>query len=436
VYQEWEQQNAEVIKLGGLAILGAERHESRRIDNQLRGRSGRQGDPGSSRFYVALEDEIMRIFGGEQIAKLMEMLKIPESQPIEAAMVGKSIESAQTKVEGFFFDQRQRLVEFDDVMNKQREIIYKKRRKFLELSSMDLADTSANESVAASQTLRQEIIGYLDEALATNVTAAFSQSGEGATAAEIQAAHQQIVAYLVRLIPFDEASQKNLLERLTKLGDDQEKITRELQTLVHKTYEAREQTVGREINSEIEKQIMLGAIDQLWMDHLDAIEDLRQGIWMRGDKNTVLAEYRKEAFALFENLMTAIKQTVVERFFRVQVDPRVLAMQRLKEQESLLGRAKEQGTSAGTGKLTAELAAGGAEAGLATKNPPVAPEPPSDKSASSLAAALARQRQRAETVETSPATMSEADKYKGVGRNDPCPCGSGKKFKKCHGKVM
>jgi preprotein translocase subunit SecA len=365
----------------------------------------------------------MRIFGGEQIAKLMEMLKIPESQPIEAGIVGKSIESAQTKVEGFFFDQRQRLVEFDDVMNKQREIIYKKRRKFLELSSIDLADTAANESQVASQTLRQEIIGYLDEAIATNVTAAFSQSGEGLGADELQAAHQQIITYLVRLIPFDEASQKNLVVRLTKLGEDQAQIIKQLRQLVHKTYQAREQAVGREINSEIEKQIMLGAIDQLWMDHLDAIEDLRQGIWMRGDKNTVLAEYRQEAFTLFDNLMAAIKQTVVERIFRVQIDPQVLAAQRLKEQTMLLQNATEQGTTAIQGQ----------NLGLGSATTVATPTPlPSDNSASSLAAALQKQQQR--EAPSAPTSLCEQARFKKVGRNDPCPCGSGKKFKKCHGK--
>ena len=476
--EKWSVLNQEVRELGGLAILGTERHESRRIDNQLRGRSGRQGDPGSSRFYVALEDEIMRIFGGEQIAKLMDMLKIPESQPIDSAMVGKSIEQAQTKVEGFFFDQRQRLVEFDDVMNKQREVIYKKRRKFLELSSQDLAATANNEAQEARQTLSQEILGYLDENIATGVAAAFA-------AEDWEHSKDQLIKTIIRLIPFDVQSQENIRQQLERWEQNQELLTKELQLLVRKTYEARQQSLGVEISNEIEKHIMLGAIDELWMNHLDAIEDLRQGIWMRGDKNTVLAEYRKEAFALFEKLMADIKQTVVERIFRVRVNPEVLEQQRAKEAERLAKLAQENGVEENvdlSSKIASppmngnqgsplprrdgkndnlspekELAADASplltdsqgkplprlqmekekpmampkiDIAEAMKQIPQEPTPKSDHSASSLAEAIRRQQARKGGAMLKPVNK---DIFKGVGRNDPCPCGSGKKFKKCHG---
>jgi preprotein translocase subunit SecA len=416
----WKEQNQEVIELGGLAILGAERHESRRIDNQLRGRAGRQGDPGSSRFYVALEDEIMRIFVGDQIAKLMGILKIDESQPIEAQMVNKSIESAQTKVEGFFFDQRQRLVEFDDVMNKQREIIYKRRRRFLELSGKDLVETSQNEVTVAEQTLRGEILGYFDKAIKTNIVAAWSQIDE---TGNLEVVAEALVKFLVRLIPFDKESQNNLQKRLRTLENDEGKIETELQQIIRRTYQAREETVGKEVMVEMEKQVMLGTIDQLWMDHLDAVEDLRQGIWMRGDKNTVVSEYKKEAFLLFESLIARIEQTVMERVFRVQVNPQVLAQQRMKEQMEMMARAK---VSAGGEKMEESLLSqasmtktGGDE------------EEVSDGSAGALAAAIRKQRERGEEL----GGEKIGGKVKKVGRNDPCPCGSGLKYKKCHGKV-
>ncbi len=435
--KNWQEKNKEVVKLGGLAILGTERHESRRIDNQLRGRAGRQGDPGSSRFYMALEDEIMRIFGGEQVAKLMDFLKIPESQPIEAAMVSKTIEASQTKVEGFFFDQRQRLVEFDDVMNRQREVIYKRRRRFLELSTVDLADTSKNEAKEAEKTLADEILGYLDKAVQNLVQAAFigntqdnqdELKDEEEVAAEKKARSGQILQELVKIIPFDGASQQNLRKRIETIGDDQEEIVKELQLLLRKTYQAREQTVGPEIAREIEKSVMLGTMDELWMNHLDAIEDLRQGIWMRGDKSTVLAEYRKEAFSLFEKLMREIEQTVVQRIFRVQINPEIIAQR----QAEILRQQKEmvmQGTSGNGGT---DLETMKREATAETQEM-VETEKPAKvmNDASSLAAALARRAEKKTTGNGAPASMAKTSK---VGRNDPCPCGSGKKYKKCCGK--
>jgi len=433
-HASWAERNQEVKDLGGLAILGTERHESRRIDNQLRGRAGRQGDPGTSRFYIALEDDIMRIFGGEQIAKLMEVLKIPESQPIEAGMVGKSIEQAQTKVEGYFFDQRQRLVEFDDVMNKQREIIYKKRRRYLELSSQDRADTSVNEANVTRETLTDEILGYLDEFITTSVTASFAADSWEDT-------KDQLMRALIKIIPFDPPSQKNIRAQFDVWGQSPDTITKELQMLVRKTYEARQQGLGIPVTNEIEKRMLLGTVDELWMDHLDAIDDLRQGIWMRGDKNTVLSEYRKEAFALFEQLMANIKQTVIERIFRVQVGPRGPAPNR-----SPLSGAIAQGTT------PQELA----EALVASNDPQVKQAlqelentdlandplvqrftqkaPPSDHSSSSLAQALRAQQARRQSAPAAPSPQADIDIYAGVGRNDPCPCGSGKKFKKCHGR--
>ncbi len=428
--KKWQEENKEVIKLGGLAILGTERHESRRIDNQLRGRAGRQGDPGSSRFYMSLEDEIMRIFGGEQVAKLMDFLKIPESQPIEAAMVSKTIEASQTKFEGFFFDQRQRLVEFDDVMNKQREVIYQRRRRFLELSTVDLAATIKNEAKEAEKTLADEILNYLDRAIVNIVKNAFiNQSSfnqemedEKEKAARKKVTAEQILAEIVKIIPFDQTSQQNLRQRLIALSEEEEKIVAELQMLLRKTYQAREQAVGPEISREIEKNVMLGTIDELWMDHLDAIEDLRQGIWMRGDKNTVLAEYRQEAFVLFEKLMKAIEETVVQRIFRVQINPDIIT-----QKQAELEQQKAQMITSGANEQGLDLSV--MENG---KNEIAEKALPVKGDAKSLAAALAKQAAKQKSsIEKDSTAIKKPVK---VGRNDPCPCGSGKKYKKCCGK--
>lgn len=428
-FKKWQTENEEVVAAGGLAILGTERHESRRIDNQLRGRAGRQGDPGSSRFYMSLEDEIMRIFGGEQVAKLMDFLKIPESQPIEAGMVSKTIEASQTKVEGFFFDQRQRLVEFDDVMNKQREVIYQRRRRFLELSTVDLAATTKNEAKETEKTLADEILSYLDKAVANIVESALASENisnqeirsEEDIKAEKKVRVEQILLEIVKIIPFDQGSQQNLRQQLTAFDDNQEKMIAELQMLLRKTYQAREQAVGPEISREIEKNVMLGTIDELWMDHLDAIEDLRQGIWMRGDKNTVLAEYRQEAFTLFEKLMKVIEQTVVQRIFRVQINPEILA-----QKQAELEQQKARMTMSSANEQTLDLSAVKTQEGKI--NEPVTAIKGDVKN---LAVALAKKAAEQKNIEVDKMPLVKKEK---VGRNDLCPCGSGKKYKKCCGK--
>lgn len=422
---KWQKKNEEVVKLGGLAILGTERHESRRIDNQLRGRAGRQGDPGSSRFYVALEDDIMRIFGGEKMISIMNTLNMPENMPIEAGLISKAIENAQTKVESLYFDQRQRLVEFDDVMNKQREIIYQKRRRFLDLSSVDIAATAVNEAKVAQTTLRDEILGYLDETVATNVTAAIAGDNYA----------PQLISDLVKIIPFDPKSQQNLQKRLEKIGPDQTQLIQELQTLVRKTYASRNQQLGNEVASATEKQLILGTIDELWMNHLDNIEDLRQGIWLRGDKDTVLTEYKQEAFKLFAELMNTIKTNVVERIFRIQINPQALEQQRIAE---AMQRAQNANLSGTANSSLAEVmrAAANQQATPATPESAAA-LPKSDHSASNLAAALKKQQAAnyRETVASAAPmpTSAPSQKTPKVGRNDPCPCGSGKKYKKCCG---
>src|SRR3989344_2003581 len=373
----WQKAHDEVVKLGGLVIIGTERHESRRIDNQLRGRAGRQGDPGESRFYVALEDEVMRLFGGETIANLMTALKMPEDQPIEHGLVSRAIEQAQSKIEGFYFDQRKRVVEYDDVMNKQREIIYGKRKEILE-QPQDTVSLFNRQIEALVQT----------------------RMGNGLSAQEVEAVGGEFSL----MLPLDDASQQRLKQQVKKLNDAEEVI--ELLTgIVVKAYTERRQQVGEELMRQIERFAYLSSIDSLWMDHLDAMDDLREGIGLRGyGQRDPLIEYKAEAFDKFSQLMAQIDSEVVKRIFRVQV-------QRIPETTMPMEQA------------------------VAVKPEEALPSQPvveEGAPAGDFAAALARVNQ------LPPSKPEPARAGVKVGRNDPCPCGAvnpdtGKvyKYKKC-----
>ncbi|PJC42826.1 MAG: preprotein translocase subunit SecA, partial [Candidatus Pacebacteria bacterium CG_4_9_14_0_2_um_filter_36_8] len=296
--KRWQEAHDEVVEIGGLHIIGTERHESRRIDNQLRGRAGRQGDPGSSQFFVSLADDVMRIFGGEQISKVMDFLKIEEDQPIEHAMVGKSLESAQVKVEGFFFDQRKRLVEFDDVMNKHREILYTRRRSLLEASEAETGEDLREQ-------IKEYLINEINSLVSLHMSNGFTDES-----------YRSLIKDFIKLIPFDENSQARLQKDLLKLETETEIIDR-LQDIIEKTYDSRREILGDDQLRYVEKMVVLSTVDEQWMDHLDEIDSLREGIWLRGDKKTVLSEYKKEAFIMFEKLVANIESTIANRIFRV-----------------------------------------------------------------------------------------------------------------------
>lgn len=335
----WQKNHDEVVRLGGLHIIGAVRHESRRIDNQFRGRAGRQGDPGSSRFYVSLEDDIMRIFGGEQISKLMDFLKVPEEQPLEAGMVSRAIETAQAKVESFYFDQRKSVVEYDDVMNKQREIFYKRRFQAL----------TDSESEKGLSDRIDEIIKNESTALCT------LYSPEGIDDKEAERISQEFQM----ILPLDNRSAKGLEKRLS--GTDEKTAQETLVSIITQARKSQTATFGTSVMRQIENFVILGTYDELWMDHLDAIDDLRDGIRLRGyAQKDPLVEYKQEAFNMFETLLNRINNQIARKIFRF--------------------------------------------------HPTTAPQPP-----------LERLRSKDETA-----------KKKKVGRNDPCWCSSGKKWKDCH----
>jgi preprotein translocase subunit SecA len=343
-----------VTELGGLHILGTERHESRRIDNQLRGRSGRQGDPGSSRFFLSLEDDLLRIFGGERIGSIMERLGLEDGEPIEHNLISRAIENAQTKVEGHNFDIRKHLLEYDDVMNQQREVIYKQRRDLLHGENIyetieDIIREKADEIS----------VSFADER-------ALPEDWDWNGVSE--AVFKQ---FNFRLSPLDQST----LDGLDNTGLSEE-IFQQAMTV----YKTRENNIGTDTLRNVERFIMLQTVDSLWKDHLLSMDHLKEGIGLRGyaQQNPLLV-YKKEGFELFEGLIDRVKEETIGILYRVQ----------LAEPESIeqIQKPKEQNM----------VFSGAGDSAPAKKQP------------------MRREKKK-------------------VGRNDPCPCGSGKKYKKCCGR--
>jgi len=387
---EWQKEHDKVLELGGLHVIGIERHESRRIDNQLRGRSGRQGDAGSSRFYVSLEDDIMRIFGGEQIAKLMTTLKMPEDVPLEHGMVSRAIEQAQVKVESFHFDSRKHLVDYDDVMNRQREIIYKKRKHILKAAENKKSRLKLKEKI--TQIVTQEI-DHLSNLHINPDTK--------------QVDHKAIANDFVMIVPFDPSSKKRLVDQLK--NKSAEEINLVLSQAMEMAYKQREKQVGETLMREMERFVMLSTIDHLWIDHLDAIDDLREGIGLRGyAQRDPLVEYKAEAFNSFEKLVSSIDYEIARKIFRVSITKRPQPVdsqgKEIKPEAPEIGKAE-------------------------TKPDPSTSRPVIENEKSAFAKAFSKAGQTTKT--SRPGLEVEVGKKK-IGRNDPCFCGSGKKWKKCH----
>ncbi|PLC55429.1 preprotein translocase subunit SecA [Pollutimonas nitritireducens] len=366
---EWAPANAAVKAAGGLRIIGTERHESRRIDNQLRGRAGRQGDPGSSRFYLSLEDSLMRIFAGDRVRSIMERLRLPEGEPIEARMVSRSIESAQRKVEGRNFDIRKQLLEYDDVANDQRKVLYAQRNEVLE--STDVSDTMANLRTAA---MTEQFRTYIPE----------ESMEEQWDVAGLQAA---LEAEWQLSIPLAE-----MLEKEPSLTDDDllERVVAE----ATRVYQDKVDLVGKEGWSPFERSMLLQSIDTHWRGHLSALDHLRQGIHLRGyAQKDPKQEYKREAFELFSDMLDRIRNEVVRVLMTVKIQsPEQVEVE---EPESRLDNITYHHSDY-------DAALSGEDPGL-------------DQTPAALAAASAGMPK--------------------VGRNDPCPCGSGKKYKHCHGRL-
>lgn len=359
--ETWQKEHDEVMQLGGLYVIGTERHESRRIDNQLRGRSGRQGDPGETRFFVSLQDDLMRIFGGEQISNLMTFFNLPEDQPLSHSMVSRAIEQAQVKVEGFNFDIRKHLVDFDDVLNKQREIVYALRRKML-------------FAIDDPETFKKAILDMFDD----EVDIVLNTHGIAEEEMD-DSIMSRIMDELRTLIPIP----PHEIERLIKEKNLINAKTYAL-SVFEKEFGARETSFGSDMWREIVKSIFLSTIDKYWTDHLTAIEDLREGINLRGYAQLdPLVEYKNEAYSLFEKTMTDIPYEATRKILRVE--------------------------SVQSNNMTGRMIFSSASA------------------VNAFEAGKKQDEQKKVTHIHAPVTTE-----KKPGRNEPCWCGSGKKYKKCH----
>jgi len=368
-----------VVAAGGLHIIGTERHESRRIDNQLRGRSGRQGDPGSSRFYLALDDSLMRIFGSDRITGIMERLGMEDGIPIEHRMVTRAIEGAQKKVEAYHFDMRKHLLEYDDVMNQQRGIIYQQRRQIL--AGEDLRDTIDDMTEQC-----------LEEILDTHCPEGQYQEEWDLHGCKDALGAQYGIDFSKTDIAFEEAG-RDAIKELAVLR-------------IKGEYDRRMRRYGPEITAYVEKLVLLRNLDTLWKDHLLAMDHLKEGIGLRGyGQKNPLTEYKREGFELFQEMMLRLQRDVVEQLFRVQV-----AVDQVPEEEDLapLRAAQMVFSHAQAAPVGAVARSGGGDGGPAAAAVEAAPDVERDKQ--------------------TPVRATEK-----VGRNDPCPCGSGKKYKKCHG---
>jgi len=386
-YERFKEERAgeqhQVVELGGLHIIGTERHESRRIDNQLRGRAGRQGDPGSTRFYISMEDELLRLFGGERMQTIVGRLGVEEDQPIEAGMLSKSIENAQKKVEARNFSIRKYVLQYDNVMNKQREIIYGERRKVLQgedirdnIISMidDLVDEAVDGAVMGSKYAEEWDMAYLDDAL---LRVSRDYKGLGVTEEEIMK---------FRAEDLKEAA----IEKMIGL------------------YGEKEEELGADKMRELERMILLMVIDGKWMDHIDAMDQLKTGIGLRGvGQQDPAAAYAHEGFDMFELMTEAIKEDTVRYCYGVTVETKSERKAQTSGEMKTTKTDEDAYESAAREKRQAD-AAKGKISGLPDKTP-----------------TESRGRGRVEPVRRSGAK---------IGRNDPCPCGSGKKYKNCCGK--
>ncbi|MEX3764334.1 preprotein translocase subunit SecA [Paraburkholderia phenoliruptrix] len=389
LHDEWQALHDQVKAAGGLHIIGTERHESRRIDNQLRGRAGRQGDPGSSRFYLSLEDPLLRIFAGDRVRAIMDRLKMPEGEAIEAGIVSRSIESAQRKVEARNFDIRKQLLEYDDVSNDQRKVIYQQRNELLEAN--DITET----------------IGAMRHGVIADIVHQFVPPGS----IEEQWDVPELEEVLRNEWQLDLAIQEMINESNSITSDE---ILEAVQAAADEAYEAKVELVGRESFSAFERSIMLQTLDRSWREHLAALDHLRQGIHLRGyaQKNPK-QEYKREAFELFAAMLDAVKLEVTRIVMNVQI-------QSPEQLEQAAEQMEEQGGHLENVEFRhAEFAEASAAA-------PAAAE-------AATAAMIGDAMSHVASAQT--ASPVGADSVPKVGRNDPCPCGSGKKYKQCHGKI-
>lgn len=409
---ECEEDHARVVAAGGAHIIGTERHDARRIDNQLRGRAGRQGDPGSSRFFLSLEDTLLKRFANERVTSLMEKMGLEGEVAIESKLVSKTIENAQSRVEGYNFDIRKRVVEYDDVINKQRETIYSERDKVL--NNEDLSET---------------VLDFVDAELAQAAAAHLSLEAEAEW--DIDGISESVRALGLT----SDALEADALDEL----ESREAIIEAIADAAAEQLEQREEELGEETWALVERAVLVRAIDTLWVEHLTELDDFRRGVGLRGYAGTdPLVEFKREAFKLYEELRGFIQQQVASTIFKVNVqkrqEPETSAMPTLTPQQ--LAALKRTGASAvgggnGAAQATAPVGALAGASVTSSSGAGATAEVISGLGASGAPQNMQLQRGE-ETVGVASAPGAPADAHK-IGRNDPCWCGSGKKFKKCHG---
>ena len=361
-----------VREVGGLLIIGTERHEARRIDNQLRGRAGRQGDPGVSQFFVSLEDELMRRFGGDKMKNMMDTLGLPEDELIQNRIISRTIENAQSKIEGFNFDIRKHVLDYDDVMNKQREVVYKKRKDIL-----------------ATKDIKNELLKDICEEIEKIVSA-------HCIGDEVDWEIEVLMSEIKNIFPVDDDEKKKIeIIRDDKAKNTSEKLNAIIEYLfgiAKKAYNQKEKEVGTENMQQAGKMIMLQVVDNYWMAHLEEIDYLRTGIGLRGyGQRDPLVEYKREAFNLFSHLMDSVRTTVVHTIFRIALTPQASAPTQKKENLQFKG---------------------------------------ADENMNQFESEIKPARNASHSDAGGQKPIINQNK---VGRNDQCPCGSGKKYKKCHG---
>ncbi|MDO4904242.1 MAG: preprotein translocase subunit SecA [Lautropia sp.] len=382
---EWQPIHEQVLGFGGLHIIGTERHESRRIDNQLRGRAGRQGDPGSSRFYLSMEDPLLKIFAGDRLKAIMDRLRLPEGEAIESGLVSRSIESAQRKVEARNFDIRKQLLDYDDVANEQRKVIYAQRNGLLDAEEMT------------------EVVTGLRQGTMEEVFRRFVPAGSIEEQWDIPGLEQALLADWQLSVPVaawlaenSDLSDEDILNRITEAAD------------AH--YRAKVDRVGVAAFGNFERSVMLQSIDQHWREHLSALDHLRQGIHLRGyaQKNPK-QEYKREAFELFERLLETIRTEVTRVLMNVHI-------QSAEEADEASDQVEDRAEQRAEGASLLHADADGA--GVSSEDP----------ESIALRSQQVQPRQRVQAA-------GRQSAYHRVGRNEPCPCGSGKKYKHCHGKL-
>jgi preprotein translocase subunit SecA len=382
-------EHVQVVDAGGLAVIGTERHESRRIDNQLRGRSGRQGDPGLSQFYLSLEDDLMRLFGGarmDRVSGMMERTQVPEDMPIQAGLVSKAIAGAQQQVEAMHFGARKHVLEYDDVMNKQREVIYAERNRIL-----DGKDIHGRVEEMLSETVTEGVLQFCSEE-------AYSEEWDW----------DGLAAWYHTLTGLDGTEKhKGAIDNPHELADA-------LAEQALEAYDAKEREVGAERLHALERQVMLRVIDTKWMEHLQEMDYLKEGIGLRAmGQRDPITEYKSEAYEMFSMLVAGINEDFLRTIMHIQIvaqtpppeeePPKGVSYTAPSEQSIFAGAARAAEQAGVTGPSPQQIEAAGRAAG-------------------------GTERAGSATV-----VKDREDPYATVGRNDPCPCGSGKKYKKCHG---